>query len=143
MSSEMLLPLLVIVCWTSRIGSIVIEAGSLRTQSPDEPLGIDVPLPVLTWRLHNSSGVRRVRQVARQIRAANNLEDLFANPLWDTGKILSDSTTIVWEGTSLQSRERIFWQVQLWDSDGNVSGWSDIASFEMPLLNIIDWDPAI
>jgi hypothetical protein len=63
--------------------------------------------------------------------------------LWDSGKIVSDSTSIAWGGPTLESRERICWKVRLWDSNGKTSAWSNVASFEMGLLNAHDWDPAL
>ena len=81
-------------------------------------------------------------QVAYQIRSAYCSKDLEINPLWNSGKILSDSTAIAWGGPVLKSRERLFWQVRVWNSDGNVSKWSGIASFEMGLINSNDWDAA-
>lgn len=126
-----------------RVWSIGLEPYGLRTQSLYNPLGIDVKQPILSWQLRSSKKSRGVKQVAYHVRSAHHEKDLNINPLWNSGKIATDSTSIVWEGPTLQSRERIFWQVQLWDSDGTTSQWSDIASFEMGLLNVQDWDPAL
>ncbi|CAF2725618.1 unnamed protein product [Rotaria sp. Silwood2] len=139
----MLLFLLVLAFSLSKVRSIAFEPYSLRTQSLYEPLGIDVKIPLLSWRLQSSEITRGISQVAYQIRAAHHERDLEVNPLWNSGKIVSDSTVITWGGPTLRSRERILWQVRLWDSDGKTSGWSKIASFEMDLLNARDWDPAV
>ena len=132
---KMFFSLLVIILFSLKINSIEIETGSLQTESLYEPLAIDVNNPILSWRLENPQGIRGIDQVARQIRAANSENDLMSNPLWDTGKVLSDSTKIPWNGPILTSRERICWQVRVWDNDGNISKWSSIASFEMGLIN--------
>lgn len=119
------------------------EPNSLRTQSLHESLAIDEQRPTLSWRLQSSRNVRSVHQIAYQIRSAHSADELTTKPLWDTGRILSDSTSIVWEGPTLHSRERVYWQVQIWDNYGRVSNWSSIATFEMGLLNVHDWNPAV
>lgn len=138
----MLFLFLLLQVWSvSRVSSLTLERDSLRTQSLSEPLGIDVGRPVLSWRLQTTeiSG----GQVAFQIRAAHHLNELEKNPVWDSSKIFSESTTTVWNGPTLFSRERICWQVRLWDADGNLTAWSDIASFEMGLLSVDDWNSAM
>ena len=135
MNVNMLFILLMTILFSLKIDSIKIEVGSLQTQNLYEPLAIDVNNPILSWRLENPQGIRGADQVARQIRAANSENDLMSNPLWDTGKVLSDSTKISWNGPILTSRERICWQVRIWDNDGNISQWSPIGSFEMGFIN--------
>ena len=119
------------------------QPHSLRTQSLYNPLGIDVQKPILSWRLQSSERTRGVEQIAYQIRSGHHEWELNTKPLWDSGKIASESTSITWEGPVLKSRERIFWQVRLWSNDGKTSGWSETASFEMGLFNAHDWDPAV
>ena len=140
----MLIFFLVYVFSVFRVSSLALAPGSLRTQSLSEPLGIDVIQPILSWRLQTMENTRGgVEQVAFQIRAAHRLSEFESNPVWDSGKILSDSTSVAWEGPVLSSRESICWQVRLWDSDGKISAWSDAASFGMGLLKAVDWDPAL
>jgi alpha-L-rhamnosidase len=40
----------------------------------------------------------------------------------------------------LTSGENCFWQVRIWDQDGNVSGWSPPARFSVGLLQPSDWE---
>ena len=39
-----------------------------------------------------------------------------------------------WAGKPLASGAQVFWQVRIWDKDGQPSAWSDTASFELGLL---------
>ncbi len=126
----------------SKSRPIAIEPYSLRTQSLHEPLGIDVDTPFLSWRLQSPENTRGLNQLAYQIRSAHDVTELDTNPLWNSGKVVSNSTSVEWGGPILGSRERVCWQVQVWDTDGSMSGWSDVASFEIGLLNARDWDPA-
>src|SRR5690348_3278953 len=115
------------------VWSIALEPYDLRTQSLYDPLGIDVKMPLLSWRLQSTENTRGVYQVAYQIRSAHHESDLDTHPVWNSGKVVSDSTAIAWGGPTLGSRERICWQVRIWDSEGDMTEWSDVASFEMGL----------
>ncbi len=39
----------------------------------------------------------------------------------------------------MNSREKVFWKVKIWDLNNNTSAWSKISSWEMGLLNKSDW----
>jgi alpha-L-rhamnosidase len=103
------------------------------------PLGIDVTQPRLGWQMQtNRLGAK---QRAYQIQASSSPDDLDrgnAN-LWNSGKIESEqSVHVVWEGQALQSRQRVYWKVTVWDETGEAST-SEIAWFEMGLLHAEDW----
>lgn len=103
------------------------------------PLGIDVTAPRLGWQMKTDrSGAR---QTAYQVRAASAsalLVDGDAD-LWDSGKVISDqSVHIVYQGKPLHSRQQVYWMVTVWDEMDNVHD-SDIAWFELGLLNRKDW----
>ncbi len=100
------------------------------------PIGIGNRPPSLSWKL-TSNRAGEV-QTAWQIRAASSLTALEAGSadLWDSGKVVSDQSVLVpWGGKALGSRAQVFWQVRIWDKDGLASAWSDVASFELGLLD--------
>lgn len=106
----------------------------LRCEYLVNPIGIEVTAPRLSWAFESTR--RGARQTAYQIQAWHNSPD---NSVWDTGKILSDQHThIVYAGEALASRQRIFWQVRVWDEQDAVFE-SDIAFFEMGLLARDEW----
>ena len=121
-------------------GKTSLNLSQLRTEYKNNPLGIDVLNPRLSWQL--VSDERNVRQAAYQIRVAQSEEALQKNRdlIWDSGKIISDaSTQVVYEGPALASRTKYFWQVRIWDHRGQASAWSPVASWEMGLLLKSDW----
>ena len=112
----------------------------LKCEYKTDPIGIDSAKPRLSWKIKSS--VRAVEQSAYHIRAAGNPEDLAstANLVWETNKVKSDqSTHVVYQGPSLTSHQRIWWQVRVWDNHGNLSDWSKPALWEMGLLKPEDW----
>ncbi len=116
-----------------------LSVGNLRCEYKTNPLGIDVKQPRLSWQLISSR--RNTMQSAYLIRVAASVEDLLANTsVWDSGKITSDqSVHVVYGGPALASRQRVYWQVRVWDDAGKSSSWSDPAYFEMGLLSEADW----
>ena len=93
--------------------------AELRTEYAAAPLGLDTAAPRLAWR----SPV--ARQSAYRIRVATSVAGLDRAPLWDSGKVASaDNMQIAYAGSALVSRQRYWWQVQVWDEGGNATGWS-------------------
>ncbi|MGC9359729.1 MAG: family 78 glycoside hydrolase catalytic domain, partial [Anaerolineae bacterium] len=110
-----------------------LTVGNLRCAYRVNPLGIDIAQPRLSWEL--ASDRRGVRQSAYQIVVREG-DDV----LWDTERVESDqSIQVPYEGPVLRSRQRVNWQVRVWDQDGQPSPWSERAWWEMGLLDADDW----
>ncbi len=113
---------------------------SLRAEYKENPIGIDIRKPRLSWQIQSDR--RGTAQSAYQIQVAATAADLQAghNLLWDTGKVnSSESTQVVYEGSALKSAQRYYWRVRVWDGRGDASPWSSIAFWEMGLLQASDW----
>lgn len=105
----------------------------------ENPIGFYDANPTFSWQLPVSK--RNNSQSAYQIVAASS-PDLLPNnaDLWDTEKQISNqSTWIKYEGETLQSRQKVYWQVKYWNQDDEVSDWSEVNTFEFGLLNNTDW----
>lgn len=114
----------------------------LKTTSEyaENPLGIDVKKPRLSWELDSND--RGQKQTAYEVMVSSSLDKLNdgIGDIWETGKISSDqSINIEYGGKQLQSKQRYYWKVRVWDKDGQVSSWSKPAWWEMGLLNQSDW----
>jgi alpha-L-rhamnosidase len=103
------------------------------------PLGIDVKTPRFAWQLLTER--RGARQTAFRLLAATDTTVLEQDEgdLWDSGRLESDqSVHIAYAGKALNSRQRVYWKVLVWDDTGAVTE-SDTAWFEMGLLQREGW----
>ena len=116
-----------------------IQVTNLLTEFLKCPVGIDSKQPRLSWQISDSE--RKSRQSAYEIRVAKDSPIFSGNYLvWKSGKILStESLHHVYAGEPLQSGEKYFWQVRVWDYICRPSMWSSVSSWQMGLLNPDDW----
>ncbi len=117
-----------------------LEVTALECEYLTNPIGIDEGTPRLCWKIVSDED--GVMQKAWQILVASDMEKLSNNEgdLWSSDTVFSDqSTQIKYSGKRLDSRQKAFWKVRVWDNKGNVSDWSDAASWEMAFLNQQDW----
>jgi len=102
------------------------------------PIGIDATAPRFSWKLTSSK--RNVLQTAYEINVAASAADVTRKPLWASGKINSDqSVWVPYAGTALESGKKYYWRVRVWDNSGKTSAWSEVAFWQMGLLNSADW----
>ena len=116
---------------------------NLRCEYLENPLGIDVLKPRLSWI--TESNQRGWMQGAYQILVASCEKKLKQDEgdLWGSGKAQSDrSIHVVYDGKPLTSRMRCYWKVRVWDEHGNASAWSKPAMWTMGLLKPEDWQRA-
>lgn len=104
------------------------------------PIGIDVKKPRLSWKL--VSDQQNILQSAYEIRVADSPRNLTkkSSQFWFSGKVNSDkSVNVSYEGKTLQSMQRAYWQVRVWDNKGKVTAWSEPAYWETGILNLDEW----
>jgi alpha-L-rhamnosidase len=138
--------------WTAGHGGddfhVILSPEYLRCEYRQNPWGINAPTPGTTnqhprlyWTV--KSDRRYQMQRAWQILVAGSEANLNANygDLWDSGKVLSDQTTHVeYNGTALQSNQRLWWKVRTWDKYYDLpSAWSTNAFWQMGLLSTNNW----
>ena len=109
--------------------------GDLRVEYSAAPLGLDTPAPRLAWQGPVA------KQTAYRLKVATSHEALARGELfWDSGKVASDANVqVAYAGPALASRQRYWWQVQVWDEGGKASDWSAPAWWEMGLIAPADW----
>ena len=118
-----------------------LRATRLRCEHLENPLGLDAPEPRLSWLLE--AGRQGARQTAYRVlvsrdRAVLETENATGD-LWNSGVVGSNlQNQIVYAGEPLTSRQICHWRVCIWDELG-IPSWSDIAYWEMGLLEPGDW----
>ena len=115
----------------------MLKVKKLRCEYRENPMGIDVSAPRLSWQLIADG--RSVMQKAYRIQVSKD-DDSFKNIVWDTGIVSSDkSVHVEYAGDALESRTRYYYRVKAWDNKGNVSDWSDAGFWEMGMLGTDEW----
>ncbi len=112
----------------------------LRCEYLEAPIGIDALQPRLSWWLDDERPAEI--QTGYHILAATDPESLEQErgDLWDTGRVESSETCHVpYAGRALASRQRVWWKVRSFDSDGIGSPWSRATYFEIGLLTSEEW----
>lgn len=105
-------------------------AVDLKVNYLRNPMGIDIVAPRFMWKCEDG-----VRQSAWQLICTDDREKV----LWDSKKMDGSAMRCTYGGTPLKSRDRVYWQVKLWDENGEEGEWSEKAYFELGLLQPSDW----
>ncbi|MBL0740300.1 glycoside hydrolase family 78 protein [Chryseolinea lacunae] len=120
-----------------------LSVGEPTCEYQNNPLGIDVKVPRLSWKLVSEQ--RGVTQKSYELRVGFDDKALAkgANILWQSGVVPSDQSVLVnYGGPALTSRQRYYWQVRVVDNKGNTSAWSEMKWWETGLLQSSDWTAA-
>ncbi len=107
----------------------------LKVEYAAQPLGLDRAAPAAGVAFAGCRGRPPIAFASRR-----------RPPIWSARRSgtaarssRADNVQIAYAGPKLASRQRYWWQVQVWDADGSVTGWSAPAWWEMGLLGASDW----
>lgn len=122
-----------------------------RVEYARSPVGLDEPKPRFGWRLAatDAGQLSAQNQAAYQVRVATSPGQLTdpatsAPDMWDSGRVESTRVgQIEYAGEALSAFRRYYWAVRVWDTDGQMSDWSDPAWFETGPLSPSDWGEAV
>jgi alpha-L-rhamnosidase len=108
----------------------------LTVDHKTNPVGIDNKQPRFSWKIKGTGN--NIMQTAYLIRVAS--DEKFSSIVWQSSKIESSESILqTYKGPELKSGQRYFWQVKIWDNNGNESKWSLPAHWEMGLLSTSEW----
>jgi alpha-L-rhamnosidase len=115
----------------------MLKLKDLRCEYKENPIGIDVKKPRLSWII--ASDRKNVMQTAWHIQVSTD-DSNFAAPIWDSGKVCSDNSIhLEYQGPALASSTRYFYRVKVSDNHGDVSEWSEPAFWETGILDCEEW----
>ncbi len=130
--------------WLFAVSAFIAGAKSnvtgLVCEYHENPVGIDVVKPRLSWKILSED--KDVKQTAYEIRVADTPDNLKRKSrlIWNSGKVESDkSVNIVYGGPALNSMQRVYWQVRIWDNKGDIAKWSEPAYWETGILDPDEW----
>ncbi|MBQ9173712.1 MAG: family 78 glycoside hydrolase catalytic domain [Bacteroidales bacterium] len=101
----------------------------LKCENLREPLAIDSAEPHFSWKI---SSPAPMVESAYEIQVASSKKALRKGKadLWDSGKVeSSDQIMIPYGGSDLTPKTLSWWRVRVYDSEGNVSKWSEPQRF--------------
>ena len=115
------------------------SAFNLKCEHLENPLGIDVKNPRLSWQMKDDR--MGAGQSAFRVVVGRDSTDvsLGKGDMMDSGKTGSDRNLIVYAGLPLSPLTRYFWSIQIWDKKGNPSEISRVASFETGMMEPRNW----
>ena len=112
-----------------------VRPHALRCDYLVNPLGLDVSVPGLSWKLEDPR--RGATQKAYQIQVGSQPGNA---DVWDSGKVISDQcVNVAYGGPALASGTRYHWRVRVWDKDGVPTSFSPAAWWETGILNPSHW----
>lgn len=104
------------------------KAINLKTEYLTNPIGIDIQNPRLMWNCEGGT-----TQLAYQIAVSDG-----KSVVWNSGKVYTDSMSVSYPLT-IKSRQRLSWNVTLWDENDVEGETSETAFFETGLLSASDF----
>ena len=106
---------------------------NIKCEYVERPIAITTMKPRFSWEI--SSEQNNIYQKAYKIKVENEK----GNIIWNSGKIESrNSIGIVYDGELLDSCNRYYYRVKVWDKNGNTVE-SNIECFETAFLKASDW----
>lgn len=115
----------------------------LTCENIENPLGIDIPRPLLSWKIQADE--RGCIQSAYEIVVSTSAEGLVHDKaiVWKSGKVKSaQNINVTYKGKKLNSYARYYWKVRVYDQHGTASAWSPAAWWEMAMTQPSDWNDA-
>lgn len=111
----------------------------LRCEFAVDPIGVDPESKLrFSWFLQHPKRGEKQRYFRVIVASSRELAENGIGDVWDSGVVESENNFAIYSGQPLESSKEYFWRVMWWDSQGNASEWSRIASF-ITALRQADW----
>jgi len=131
--------LLIVSACQEKSQSGQVNVVSLKCEYKVNPLGVDIEKPRFSWI--SESDQRGVSQFAYQVLVSSSQKNVDENvaDVWDSKKVSSNqSMQIEYDGKPLESNQKYFWKVKIWDQNGD-EHLSETAFWTTGLMAESDW----
>jgi len=137
--SSSLLFILTLLSAKSIFANATVSPYGLQCEHLVNPIGIDAPEPRLSWMLADTR--QDAQQTAYRITLGTDSIALLNQKegLWNSGKVTSSTSLVVYKGDKLKAFTKYFWLVEVWDKDGKPGTAGKMASFETGMMKISNW----
>jgi len=127
-----------IFCFALIHGQSYCVPVNLQSEHLSNPIGIDNPVPRLSWMLNDSRN--GAKQTAYHLIVDTDSMAVVNDKgkIWDTQQVPSDDMLITYAGEALQPFTKYYWKVNVWDKD-RVKSSSSVSSFETGMMDISNW----
>ncbi|MEJ2879843.1 glycoside hydrolase family 78 protein [Pedobacter sp. GR22-6] len=111
---------------------------SLQCEHLVNPIGLDNPSPRLSWKMMDSR--KAARQTAYRLIVGKDSIAVTKRKgeAWDSGKLLSGSSLVNYQGKPLEAFSKYYWLLEVWDKDGKPMPTA-VASFETGMMKMDNW----
>jgi len=112
---------------------------NLKCEHLDQPVGIDSPTPRFMWQIENDN--HGLKQISYKITIGTDSIKVATGKgnAWDSRKINTQQSLIVYTGPRLNPFTKYYWSVKIWDDKNIPSKWSEVASFETGMMEPKNW----
>lgn len=137
-SRRVILPIFLMLLLLAAGVAEAVSVYDLTCEHKVDPMGIESQNPRLSWKIESNN--TNCLQSAYAIRVLASPEDK-GKLIWESGKVESSESHLVpYSGPALESGQRVYWQVKVWDEKGKSTKWSYKAFWEMGILNDSGWN---
>ena len=116
-----------------------VSVTNLRTERLENPMSLDTPTPRLGWQIESDK--QNVLQTAYHLIVSSSREkaEALEGDIRDRKEQSAQSQWVeLGDGKALRSNTRCYWRVKITTNQGETE-WSDVAMFNIGLLNESDW----
>ncbi|MGY4384801.1 alpha-L-rhamnosidase [Pedobacter sp. UYP24] len=107
----------------------------LKVEHQINPMSVDSPNPRFSWKINASA--KNTNQTSYEIKLGKSAK-MEGKGSWMSNKVTDQSVLVAYDGASLSSKTKYYWQVRVKDNHGNTSPWSAVQFFQTG-LKLADW----
>jgi alpha-L-rhamnosidase len=111
----------------------------LECEHLNSPIGIDEVRPRLSWRMEDAR--QGISQLAYRILISKDSASLLkkTGDSWDSGKIASSLSLVIYNGQALEPFTKYYWTVTIWNNRNDIVTGEKVNSFETGMIKTSNW----